>query len=310
MKRVLVSGATGFIGRHCLSSLLSNGYEVFATSLELPEEVGTDVNWIQANLFDSNQVGRVLTKIQPTHLLHFAWYVTPGKWATSLENFRWVSASLQLLQQFSEQGGKRVVMAGSCAEYDWAYGFCSEFVTPTNPTSIYGTCKNVLRNMLEAYSCEAGLSSAWGRIFNVYGPHEPSGRLVPEVICSLLKGLPARCTHGNQIRDYLHVQDVAEGFVALLESDVTGPVNIASGRPVLLKEIIGTIAQQMGRPDLIELNAVPAPSNDPPFLVADVSRISSEVRWYPRFNLPDGLERTWRWWKYQDNDQVCQESLG
>jgi nucleoside-diphosphate-sugar epimerase len=303
MKRVLVTGATGFIGRHCLSSLLNHGYEVYATSLNVPKENRSDIQWFQTNVLDPNQTWDVLTRIHPTHLLHFAWYVIPGKWATSLENFQWVQASLRLLQRFSEHGGKRVVMAGSCAEYDWAHGFCSEFVTPMNPNTFYGTCKNALRIMLEAYSHETGLRSSWGRVFNTYGPHEHAARLVPEVFRSLLKGNPARCTHGNQIRDYLHVQDVADGFVALLESDVTGPVNIASGRPVRLRDIIETIARQLGRPDLIELNAVPAPSNDPPLLVADVRRLSGEVGWSPRYTLADGLEHTVHWWKSRQENE-------
>jgi nucleoside-diphosphate-sugar epimerase len=303
MKRVLVTGATGFIGRQCLSSLLNRGYEVYACSLHSPGTVRTDVHWLHTDLLDPSDGAEWLSRVRPTHLLHLAWYVIPGKWATSLENFLWVQASLRLLRQFADIGGQRVVMAGSCAEYDWNYGFCTEDTTPTNPGTVYGICKNALRMLLDGYSRQTGLSCGWGRVFNVYGPHEHPARLVPDVIRSLLKGKPARCTHGNQIRDYLHVQDVADGFVALLDSEVTGAVNIASGRPVQLKDMVGCIAELLGRPDLVALNAVRAPLDDPPLLVANVSRLSNEVGWSQRYNLNEGLEDTVYWWRHQDEIQ-------
>jgi nucleoside-diphosphate-sugar epimerase len=141
------------------------------------------------------------------------------------------------------------------------------------------------------------LSAAWGRIFFVYGPFEQQQRLVPSVIKSLLKGEAARCSTGTQIRDFLHVADVAEAFVALLESDVTGPVNVASGRPAALQDVIGVIAARFDRPDLIHWGAIPAAPDEPPLLVADTRRLTHEVGWSPRYNLESGLRQTIEWWQ-------------
>ena len=107
--------------------------------------------------------------------------------------------------------------------------------------------------MLNAFCQQVELSSAWGRIFFLYAPHEYPQRLVSSVIRSLLKGEVARCSHGNQIRDFLYVQDVADGFIALLDSQVNGAVNIASGSPIALKEVIYQIAGKLNRENLIEL---------------------------------------------------------
>lgn len=299
MKRVLVTGASGFIGRHTLNSLIELGFDVHAVTSKKSYPRETDCKWHTANLLDSTQVNRLISAVQPTHLLHFAWYLTPKDYQSSVNNFYWVQSSLELLLKFKEYGGQRAVMAGTCFEYDTSYGYCSELLTPKAPNSVYGECKHALQIMLEGFSNITGLSSAWGRIFFIYGPHEHPDRLVSSVIRSLLQGEPARCSHGNQIRDFLHVQDTADAFVALLESDVTGPVNIASGYPVTLKEIINKIAEKMNRKDLIQLGALSAPANEPPLIVANITRLSKEVGWIPKHDLDTGLEQTIEWWKKQ-----------
>ena len=114
---------------------------------------------------------------------------------------------------------------------------------------------------------------------------------------ALLNDEEANCSHGEQIRDFLHVEDVASAFVALLRSEVSGPVNIASGQAVILKEIVRRIAQQQGKEELVRLGALPAAANEPPLLVADVRRLREEVGWQPRYNLDAGLEQTLQWWR-------------
>lgn len=261
------------------------------------------MRWHHTNLLDVKQVVKLVGVVQPTHLLHFAWFVVPGKYQTSLENLRWVQASLDLLNAFASSGGERVVMAGSCTEYDWRYGYCSEQITPLKPPALYGSCKHALQIMLNAFTSQTGISAAWGRIFFLYGPYEHPARLVASVIGSLLNNELACCSHGNQIRDFLYVQDVAEAFVALLESDVSGPINIGSGYPVALKDIIRKIAKKVNRQDLIQLGALPTSTNEPPLVVADTRRLTKEVNWVPKYDLDQGLEETISWWK----NHVCED---
>jgi UDP-glucuronate decarboxylase len=137
----------------------------------------------------------------------------------------------------------------------------------------------------------------WGRIFYLYGPHEYPQRLIPSVIQGLVQKERVSCSHGDHVRDFLHVQDVADAFVTLLESDVQGVVNIGSGVGVRIKEVINTIAEQVGGSDLVQFSALAAPKNDPPSLIANTARLRKEVGWGPRFSLEEGIRDTIAWWK-------------
>lgn len=305
MNRVLVTGPTGFIGRHCLPFLLEKGYEVHGViPVEAIKPEFPDVQWHVANLLDTACIPSLLEKVKPSHLLHFAWVTTPGAYWTSAENLRWLQTSLELLRVFKSHGGRRVLMAGSCAEYDWRFGYCSENITPLSPDTLYGICKKSLSEILMSSASPEGWSAAWGRIFFLYGAHEHPSRLVPSVINALLDGKPALCTHGNQVRDFLYVEDVASAFAALLDSEVGGAVNIASGEPVTLKNIIYRIAGKLERPDLVQLDAISASASDVPLLIGDASRLKQDVGWSPRYDLDTGLEMTIDWWKRQQ--QSCE----
>jgi nucleoside-diphosphate-sugar epimerase len=295
-KVVLVTGASGFIGRHTLQPLQELGYKVHGVASQEGERTAT-VHWHRANLLDPQQVQKLMALVRPSHLLHLAWYAVPGKYWTARENFAWVQASLELVEQFQAHGGRRVVLAGSCAEYDWRYGYCHEGVTPRQPQTPYGICKDALSNLLTSYCQLTGLSMAWGRIFFLYGSHEHPSRLVAAVIRSMLRGEVARCSHGNQIRDFLQVADAAAAFVALLDGEVAGAVNIASGVPLALKDILQRLAEQLHAHHLLELGAIPAAPNDVPLLVADVTRLRQEVGWRPQWPLDRGLSHTIEWWR-------------
>jgi len=302
MKRVLLTGASGFIGRHAIAPLLKCGYEIHAVSSRQVDRRDEAVHWHLTNLLDGSDVQRLMVEVRPTHLLHFAWYAEPGEFWSATENFQWLEASIALLRHFHDSGGSRVVMAGTCAEYDWDHGYCTEGVTPCRPQTAYGVCKNALREIFEAYCTQHGVSGAWGRIFFLYGPHEDPRRLVGSVIGSLLRGESARCTHGKQIRDFMHVEDVASAFTALLDSAADGALNISSGQPVSLRDVVLTAAGLLGCAEQVEFGAVPAPANEPALLVGNCRRLAEEINWSPRFDINSGFANTVDWWKRKLSD--------
>lgn len=297
MKRVLVTGATGFIGRQTLPWLVQNEYDVHAVFSHSKPITVKNVHWHKVDLLKPGRPADLIKSLAPTHLLHMAWIATPGVYTESLDNLSWVSTSLEMLKAFCASGGKRVVVAGTCMEYDWKYGYCREKYTPMLPSTLYGTCKNSLHSMLQSMSLHTGTSFAWGRVFFLYGPYENPGRLVSSVILSLLQGREALCSAGEQFRDFLHVADVGRAFVDLLSGNVSGPINIASGQPVAVKELIQIIGDQLGCQNMIKLGALKTRTGEPHFLAADVSRLHNEVGFRPQHDLIEGITDTIDWWK-------------
>ena len=196
-KRVLVTGAGGFIGRWSVPPLLAEGYEVHAVTraagLDVPAQLrGAELH--ATDLLDAAATERLLNRVRPTHLLHFAWIATPGIYWTSDENRRWLASSTQLLRHFQAQGGVRAVMAGTCAEYDWSQAeVCIEGVSALADEAgatitPYAQSKLALYRELQGIGRGGDLSTAWGRIFFQYGPDEHPDRLVASVIINLLQG--------------------------------------------------------------------------------------------------------------------------
>jgi len=278
VKRVLVTGSGGFIGRRTLEPLAELGFDVVRNA---------------ADLLAPDAAERVIDEVRPTHLLHLAWYAEHGKFWTSPENLRWVEASLALLRAFADAGGRRAVLAGTCAEYDWNEGdgtFAED--APLAPATLYGAAKAGLHQIAAAYAAQASFEFAWGRVFFLYGADEAPGRLFASVAGALLGGEPARTTDGSQVRDFMHVDDVGAAFAALLASGVHGAVNIASGEGVAVRDAIAEIARAAGRPDLLELGALPQRPGEPPRLVADARRLREEVGFAPAFGLAEGIAAT------------------
>jgi nucleoside-diphosphate-sugar epimerase len=306
VSRVLLTGASGFIGSRALRALVDGGHEVHAVSSH-PQAGTTDVVWHVADLLEDGVADELVERARPELLLHLAWYAEHGRFWTSVENVRWVESTLRLLRAFAARDGRRAALAGTCAEYEWTVegGVCSEEDSPLRPATLYGVSKHATRAVAQALADEAGFELAWGRIFFLYGPGEAETRLVPSVVRPLLKSEPAAVSEGSQVRDFLHVDDVAEAFVALLGSDVRGAVNVGSGEGVAVRQVIELVGDITRRRDLIRFGAVPPRRDEPAALVADVRRLRDEVGFRPRIALADGLAATVAWWQDQRRSAVA-----
>jgi nucleoside-diphosphate-sugar epimerase len=292
---VLVTGGTGFIGRHALIELLRAGHDVHAVA-RVP---GADaaVTWHAADLLEPGAADDIAAAVGATHLLHLAWYAEHGRFWNAPENVRWVEATLALFRAFATHGGERAVMAGTGAEYDWSYGYCSESVTPCRPANLYGSAKDATHRVVTAAAGTLGVEVAWGRVFFLYGPHEHPDRLVASVARALAEGRPAPISSGTQVRDFLHADDVGRAFAALVGNTAVGPVNVASGEPVTVRGVAEMLGRLAGAPELVRVGELPDRPGDPPLLVADARRLREEVGFAPRYDLQAGLADVLDWWR-------------
>lgn len=294
-RRILLTGASGFLGRHAISALLDRGFEVHAATRRAPCIPGIIPHTL--DLFDQVATVALMQHLRPSHLLHLAWDVTPGRYWQAPENLDWVAASLHLYRAFAAAGGRRATIAGTCAEYDWTGDQLDEGA-PLRPSTLYGIAKHALHQLLTAAALNDGIDLAWARVFFLYGPHEAPARLVPSVVIPLLQGKLALMGDGLAQRDFMHVQDVATALVTVLDSQHRGAVNIATGQCTPIRDVVMAVAAQIGQQDLVRLGARPT-SPEEPLLLAASGHVLAQLGFRPRFSLQTGLADAIDWWRNQ-----------
>ncbi|WP_338833436.1 NAD(P)-dependent oxidoreductase [Bradyrhizobium septentrionale] len=300
MKRLLLTGARGFIGQCALRPALEAGFEVHAirsTTGGREPDATLPVTWHTANLLGAGVADDLVERIKPSHILQTAWVTDHGAYWTSPANLDWLAFGARLAKAFAAHGGQRFVSVGTCAEYDWTgTGPLVEDTSPEEPETFYGKIKLCHHQMLMAASQQLGFTAATGRIFFIYGPHEGPRRLIAYACRELAAGRRASFSSGQQRRDFLHVEDAARGLVALLDSSISGACNVSSGSADSLRDVVSHIAGISGCSDLVSFDAARDRPGDPPLILGDATRLHS-TGWVPLIPLQVGLSRTYAWWK-------------
>lgn len=296
MTTVLVTGASGFVGRAAVAALLRRGAEVHAVTRHSAKPIGSEC-WHTADLLDQHATRPLVHRIAPDAVLHLAWIVEHGKFWTSIDNLAWVSASALLATVAHEAGARRFVGAGTCYRSSHpAWLDCNEHSTAIRPATLYGIAKDATRRLIEGFAGQTGLSFAWARLFFLYGPCEGEHRLVPSIARALLAGEIAKCSSGKVLRDFLDVRDAGEALAAITLGTIKGPVNVGSGAATSIATVALTLGSLAGRPNLVALGALPDRPDEPPRIVADITRLRRETDAGPRCQLEAGLRAALDYW--------------
>jgi nucleoside-diphosphate-sugar epimerase len=309
--KVLITGASGFVGSHVARLLVAEGCEVYALVRESSNrwrirDILPSMYLRQSDLVAFENVNTYLQEIKPELCIHLAWYAVPGKYLNSQENLDSIQASINLLSQLAELGCKRFVGIGTCFEYDLSLGYLSES-SLTKPITLYAATKVALSTILQQFAQITEMEIAWIRLFYQYGPMEDERRLIPGIISSLLRDEVVKTTKGEQIRDFLHIEDVASAIWAVAKSNVSGVVNVGSGQPVTVGQIALELGNLLGKPDLIHLGALPYRPNDPMFICANNELLRKKTDWTQKYNLTTGLKNTIEWYKVHLNLNKIEE---
>lgn len=298
--RILVTGATGFVGRNILAPLSRLGFEVHAVGRQAlnAQAFNSQAKWHACDLLDASARRGLLEAVRPSHLLHLAWYAEHGKFWASPLNLEWLQASNDLVRVFAAVGGRRFVGLGTCAEYSWNRDIYDEEKSPLKPASLYGAAKASAFLTGSAFAASVGVEFAWGRIFYVFGPDEPPARIVPSLIRAHLRGSSLDCGLGTQPRDFIPVAALGEAIAALAAGQVTGPVNLGSGQTQNLRDLSARIARIAGRTGDIRFGALE--DKGPGSLVPDLGRLHHEVGWRPHLDFDASLGEAIAFWKARE----------
>ena len=281
--KILLTCATGFIGRHVMQRLQEYGINTIVAGRTLPKDCSRS-EFIRADLIDCCDFDGLISEAGATHLMHLAWYAEHGKYWTSSLNLQWINSTVRLVESFCRAGGERVILAGTCAEYDWAYGYCREELTPLNPSTFYGKAKYSTCLLSAAICAEHNVSCSWGRVFLPYGKGEDRRRLIPSLIEVFQGKRRPFGVNAKAYRDFLNAEDVAEGFIKLSQAESAGVYNICSGRPVQIGELVRQIAASLkANPDTV-LNLATERLGEPSMLIGDNAKLRS-IGWQQAHTL-------------------------
>jgi len=270
-KLVLLTGSTGFVGRQVLRALGEKNIPVrivVRDGSDVPAEHSVKIDRVinTPDLFSEPASWWRDTCEGVDTIIHVAWYAEPEKYLQSPKNLDCLIGTLNLATGALQAGVRRFVGVGTCFEYDLTSGLLS-IDTPLKPLTPYAGSKAAAYLALSQSIPAKGAEFVWCRLFYLYGEGEDARRLVPYVRARLSVGKFAELTSGNQIRDFLNVQVAGSMVAKVAMGDIQGPVNICSGVPITVRELVEQVADEYGRRDLLRFGARPDNLLDPSCVV-------------------------------------------
>jgi len=297
--RVVVTGAAGFIGSQVLTRFLGGGWSV--TAVVRPGSIPGSLagledrmEIVEADVMNPCAVLRAVPAA-PDVFVHAAWETTPGRYLTSEKNLDHAVAAVGLARELAASGCRKFIGLGTCQEYAPSNSPLKE-TAPIQPRVPYARAKAGAGLLIESLGETCEMDTVWLRVSNVYGPGENENRLVPHVVLSLLTGERARVSSGEQVRDFLHVEDVASAVVRVADRSLQGVVNVGSGNGVRVRRVIEQLAELLGDRELVDFGVRPTHPGELPFVVADNRKLVG-AGWKPRYGLRAGLANTIEWWR-------------
>ena len=268
MKKILLTGASGFVGKQIFKALSASDFRivpVVRTGKESSFQSQPKVDRIvcSPDIFRESGDWWAEQCKEVDVVIHAAWYAEPGKYLQSSKNMGCLVGSLNLAKGAAIAGVKRFVGIGTCFEYDLSAGVLSKD-TPLNPLTPYSGAKAALYMGLSHWLPEQSVEFAWCRLFYLYGEGEDERRLVPYLHKQLVKGEAVELTSGKQIRDFLDVSEAGRIIAEVAVGEQNGPINVCSGEPVTVRQLAEQIADTYGRRDLLKFGSRPDNLVDPP----------------------------------------------
>ena len=290
---ILLTGAAGFIGSQVAKCLINEGDQISVilkptTDTSRITNILSFIRVFYGDISDIRLRKEVFSTIHPDVLIHLAWYVNPVDYLTSIKNLDSLITTLALFKDAIEYSWPKIVGIGTCFEYARSDKLQVEN-NPKEPEFLYSSCKLSAYALGKALTQNTKTKFVWARPFHMHGPNESALRIIPQVITALKNNIPIDLTKGEQLRDHLHVSDVASAIVHIAKQEITGAVNICSGNPITLRHVLEEIGDVLGRKELLRFGVKPCRDNEVIHLVGD-NTILQRLGWKPKFTLRTGIE--------------------
>lgn len=256
-KKVFITGCSGQIGSRLTKLLLRYGFIVHGVSGSKPCTIDDKNHFCHKIDLLNSTASLNLGEFKPDIMVHTAWVTSPGVFWESTINYDWVKASKKIIQEFKQSGGKYLVVTSTCAEYSWESLQQLSEISEASPKSNYGKSKLELLNWVSSTT----IPFLWTRTFFQFGLDEPSGRLIPSLVDSLLAGKKFQVQNPNDIRDFIYIKDVTEVLNTLICKEQLGTINIGTGYGTEIRSITNLIANKIGRKDLVTYCASAQPTS-------------------------------------------------
>lgn len=269
-KRILITGATGFVGRQIFKALQKNEVSIVPVVRAGKEPLIEDRSKVEKiistpDLFAESETWWTEQCQNIDLVIHAAWYAEPGEYLNSLINIDCLVGSLKMAKGAALAGIHRYVGIGTCHEYDLSDGNLTED-TPLKPLTPYASAKASLYIALSKWFSVQAIQFAWCRLFYLYGEGEDGRRLMPYIRRQLENGVAAKLTRGDQIRDFMNVAEVGKIVAKIGIGCQQGVINICSGKPITVRQFAEKIAAEYQRFDLLQFGAREVHCVDPPLI--------------------------------------------
>ncbi len=306
-KRVLVTGASGFIGSHLTRRLVSEGATVHALTSTVSSvyparllDIRDAISLHEASLDDRGAMELVAAEVRPEYVFHLGAYTHVGKSWNRVDECIQVNiqGTVNLLMAVERQGFTRFINTGTSEIYgDIDVPFRED--ATVHPVSPYSVSKHAAEEYCRLFADARSLPVVRVRPFNAFGPMQSPDRVIPEIISRAVQKQPLKMTQGTQTREFNYVEDLADGFVALATAPgIDGELfNLGCGREVSMREVATTILRLMGDPITPEFGALPERPIEIYRMHADVAKTREQVGWTSKVSLEEGLQRTIDWYR-------------
>lgn len=276
--KIVVTGATGFVGRHLVPELLSRGHSVLAVARNVERAKSMlwfeEVEFISTDLHDPSLEPKKSLGI-PDVLSHLAWPGLPNY--KDLFHFeRSLPAAYHFIKKMVEAGVQQILVTGTCFEYGMQSGPLSEDL-PTLPENPYGLAKDTLRKFLQELQKYHPFTLQWVRLFYMYGEGQNPNSLLAQLDRAIDQGHEAfDMSGGEQLRDYLPVEEVARRLAILVEHpEVNGIINCCSGKPISVRRLVEERVKEQKSSIRLNLGYYPYPDYEPMAFWGDASKLNT-----------------------------------